>query len=83
MVAHQRISSQLGDAQGRHYRLFCRLDTEAQKVHLPILAAIAGMGKAVRTILNETDYAQVRELSGEYWPGSSPLGTDNVILRFV
>lgn len=60
-----------GSKPRRHYRLFCRLDTDAREVDRPILAVIAGMSKAVRTTFSETDYAQVRELGDEYF-GRNP-----------
>lgn len=49
-----------------HYRLFCRLDYEAEKRDKPVLVVITGLDKAFRTILSERDYASVRELGAEY-----------------
>ncbi len=56
-----------GSKPRRHFRLFCRLDTEALEVDRPILAVIAGMSKPVRTTFSGADYAQVRELGDEYF----------------
>jgi hypothetical protein len=56
-----------GSKPRRHYRLFCRLDTEALAVDRPILAVITGMSKPVRTTFSDADYAQVRELGDEYF----------------
>jgi hypothetical protein len=55
-----------GSKPRRHYRLFCRLDTEARERNRPILAVITGMSKAVRTTFSEAVYARVRELGDEY-----------------
>lgn len=56
-----------GSKPRRHYRLFCRLDTEALDTHRPILAVITGMSKAVRTTFSEADYGKVRKLGDEYF----------------
>ena len=42
-----------GSKPRRHYRLFCRLDTEALEVDRPILAVITGMSKPVRTTFSD------------------------------
>lgn len=56
-----------GSKPRRHYRLFCRLDTEALGVERPILAMITGMSKEVRKTFSEAEYAKVRELGKEYY----------------
>lgn len=56
-----------GSKPRRHYRLFCRLDTQALGVERPILAVIAGMSKEVRTTFSEAEYAAIRELGDEYF----------------
>lgn len=50
-----------------HYRLFCRLDYEAQGRARPLLVVITGMSKAVRTLFSDADYAAVRDLGREYF----------------
>jgi hypothetical protein len=56
-----------GSKPRRHYRLFCRLDTEALGVDRPILAVVTGMSKPVRTTFSDRDYATVRKLGDEYF----------------
>ncbi|QZA09011.1 hypothetical protein K3U94_07040 [Mycolicibacter heraklionensis] len=56
-----------GSKPRRHYRLFCRVDTEALGTDRPILAVITGMSKAVRTTFSEADHLKVRELGTEYF----------------
>ncbi len=51
----------------RHYRLFCRLDYEAEGRHNPLLVVIDGRDKPFRTALTDSDYAQVRTLGDEYF----------------
>lgn len=53
--------------QRRHYRLYCRLDYEAQGRDKPLLVVIAGLEKPFRTTLREADYKAVRELGDEYF----------------
>lgn len=50
-----------------HYRLFCRLDYEAQGLDKPLLVVIEGRSKPFRTTLSDDDYAAVRELGDEYF----------------
>lgn len=49
-----------------HYRLFCRLDYDAQGVDKPLLVVIGGREKPFRTVLAERDYRAVRVLGEEY-----------------
>jgi hypothetical protein len=49
-----------------HYRLFCRLDYEAQGQVKPLLVVICGLDKPFRALLTDTDYKDVRELGEEY-----------------
>jgi len=49
-----------------HYRLFCRLDYEAQGLYKPLLVVVCGLSKPFRTQLSATDYGHVRELGREY-----------------
>lgn len=56
-----------GSKPRRHYRLFCRLDTEALEVDRPMITVITGMSKAVRTTFSESDYLTARELGNEYF----------------
>jgi hypothetical protein len=50
----------------RHYRLFCRLDYEAQAMSKPLLVIITGLDKPFRTTLTAANYAAVRNLGHEY-----------------
>ncbi len=50
----------------RHYRLFCRLDYEAQGMSKPLLVIITGLDKPFRTTLTPANYASVRDLGHEY-----------------
>ena len=50
-----------------HYRLFCRLDYEAQGLDKPLLVVIDGRSKPFRTTLSDDDYAAIRELGDEYF----------------
>jgi hypothetical protein len=52
----------------RHYRLFCLLERDGERLGLdgPSLVATTGMAKPFRTIFSERDYAQVRRLGDEY-----------------
>lgn len=50
-----------------HYRLFCRLDYEAENATKPLLVVITGLDKPFRTELSESDYAGVRRLGDEYF----------------
>ena len=49
-----------------HYRLFCRLDYEAEDATKPLLVVITGLDKPCRTELSDSDYAGVRQLGDEY-----------------
>jgi hypothetical protein len=49
-----------------HYRLFCRLDYEAEDATKPLLVVITGLDKPFRTELSDSDYASVRQLGVEY-----------------
>lgn len=51
-----------------HYRLFCLLDREGEKVGLggPSLILITGKDKPFRTVLTKEDYAEVRALGTEF-----------------
>lgn len=55
----------------RHYRLFCRLDYQAQGAVKPLLVVITGLDKPFRTTFNDRDYAKVRQLGDEYF-GRNP-----------
>jgi len=50
-----------------HYRLFCRLDYDAEERKKPLLVVIAGLDKPFRTRLTDKDYAHVRRLGEEYF----------------
>lgn len=52
----------------RHYRLFCLLERDGQRVGLggPSVVIITGKSKAFRTTLSERDYAEVRALGAEF-----------------
>lgn len=50
----------------RHYRLFCRLDYDAENQSKPLLVAIAGDSKPFRTTFSPKAYRQVRALGNEY-----------------
>jgi hypothetical protein len=45
-----------------HYRLFCRLDYDAEDQPKPLLVVICGPDKPFRTELSDADYRQVRDL---------------------
>ena len=49
-----------------HYRLFCRLDYEAEDATKPLLVVITGLDKPFRTELSDSDYAGVRQLGDKY-----------------
>lgn len=49
-----------------HYRLFCRLDYQANGSDKPLLVVIGGRDKPFRTTLSDADYAEVRALGVEY-----------------
>lgn len=49
-----------------HYRLFCLLDYAAEGRDKPLLVVIAGLDKPFRTVLSDTDYADLRLLGEEY-----------------
>jgi hypothetical protein len=49
-----------------HYRLFCLLDYAAEGQDKPLLVVIAGLDKPFRTVLSDSDYANVRILGEEY-----------------
>jgi hypothetical protein len=56
----------LDGPQRHHYRLYCRLDYEAEGTAKPLLVVIAGLDKAFRTELSAADYKSVRDLGDEY-----------------
>lgn len=49
-----------------HYRLFCKLDYEAEGVEKPLLVVIDGRDKPFRTTLSAADYSKIRSNGGEY-----------------
>lgn len=49
-----------------HYRLFCRLDYEAQGLDKPLLVIITGLVKPFKTEFTALQYRKVRELGDEY-----------------
>lgn len=49
-----------------HYRLFCLLDYDAEGMGKPLLVVVDGRDKPFRSVLNEADYASVREKGVEY-----------------
>jgi hypothetical protein len=51
-----------------HYRLFCLLERDGQKVGLggPSIVLVTGKDKPFRTTLSKGDYADVRALGDEY-----------------
>jgi hypothetical protein len=49
-----------------HYRLFCRLDYDAQERSKPLLVVICGLDKPFQTQLSDADYQYVRDLGAEY-----------------
>lgn len=51
--------------RGMHYRLFCRLDEDAEGA-APLLTLVCGMTKPDRTTFEASDYAAVRALGDEY-----------------
>lgn len=54
------------DGPGRHhYRLFCKLDTEAEG-RGPLLVILCGADKAFRTTFHNSVYTRVKELGDEY-----------------
>lgn len=56
-----------GPRRRLHYRLFCRLDYEAEGVDKPLLGIVAGLSKPIGTLLSDADYATVRALGEEYF----------------
>ncbi len=44
------------DPHRHHYRLFCRLDYDAQDQPRPLLVVICGLDKPFRTELSDADY---------------------------
>lgn len=50
-----------------HYRLFCRLDYEAQGVNKPLLVIVAGLSKPVGTTLRPSDYEVIQAMGEEYF----------------
>jgi hypothetical protein len=50
-----------------HYRLFCRLDYDAEGQPKPLLVVICGLDKPFRTELSDADYRHVRDLGEEYF----------------
>ncbi len=49
-----------------HYRLFCRLDYDADNQPKPLLVVISGLDKPHQTQLSGADYGRVRNLGEEY-----------------
>jgi hypothetical protein len=49
-----------------HYRLFCRLDYDAEDRPKPLLVVICGLDKPFRTELSGAGYRHVRDLGAEY-----------------
>jgi hypothetical protein len=49
-----------------HYRLFCRLDHDAEERSKPLLAVICGPDELFQAKLSEADYQYVRDLGAEY-----------------
>lgn len=49
-----------------HYRLFCKLDYEAEGVEKPLLVVIDGRDKPFRTTLSAADYSKIRSYGSEY-----------------
>ena len=56
-----------GPGKATHYRLFCRLDYDAEGAGKPLVVVITGLEKPVRTVLGSADYAAVRSLGDEYF----------------
>ena len=56
-----------GPGKATHYRLFCRLDYDAEGAEKPLLVVITGLEKPVRTDLSAADYAAVRAFGDEYF----------------
>jgi hypothetical protein len=56
------------DSKDTHYRLFCLLERDGTKVGLagPSVVIIDGRTKPFRTVLAESDYAEVKKLGLEY-----------------
>ncbi len=56
------------DSKDTHYRLFCMLERDGAKFGLdgPSVIVIIGKTKPFRTVLSESDYAEVRKLGDEY-----------------
>lgn len=52
--------------QRHHYRLYCRLDYDANGRDKPLLAIIGGLDKPFRTELPDTAYKAIRDLGDEY-----------------
>jgi hypothetical protein len=55
-----------------HYRLFCRLDYDANDQPKPLLVVICGLDKPFRTELSDADYRHVRALGEEYLRRNPP-----------
>ncbi len=57
-----------GTPNRTHYRLFCLLERDGQKVGLngPSVVVITGKKKPFRSVLSKQDYAQVRRLGDEF-----------------
>lgn len=53
--------------QRHHYRLYCRLDYDAERRTKPLLVVVAGLDKPFKTELSEADYKKVRDLGEEYF----------------
>ncbi|MFC9876436.1 hypothetical protein [Nocardia salmonicida] len=58
-----------------HYRVFCRLDSDAIGRDKPLLVIFDGRSKPLRTAFSDSEYAEVRELGEEYFAvNPRPLG---------
>ena len=51
-----------GPRRKQHFRLFCRLDYDAEGWKQPLLVVVTGLVKSVGTVLSDADYAGVRSL---------------------
>ena len=56
-----------GPPNRTHYRLFCRLDYDAEGEDKPLLVVITGLSKPFRTTLSDGDYREIRALGDEYF----------------
>ena len=65
----------------RHYRLFCKLDYNAEGVEKPLLVVIDGREKPFRTELAEREYRAVRKLVRSTAPGIPAASPEPAIYR--